>query len=132
MSQVILFPSLDQILNLHSESIRRFGGSNGIIDRGLLESAVAQPEAMFGGVYLHEFPAGMAAAYLFHICKNHPFIDGNKRTALATADVFLRLNDFELSATNAEIVRVTLAIADGTMTKDELIAYFKLVLSPTQ
>src|SRR5689334_8259996 len=91
-----LFLTLDEVLQLHAHQIQTYGGSEGLRDRGLLESAVVQPQATFAGQYLHEDLAAMAAAYLYHIVANHPFIDGNKRTGMHAADVFLRLNGFEL------------------------------------
>ena len=84
-----LFFSLDQALLIHTDQIRPYGGSHGLRDLGLLSSALAMPRASFGGVYLHTSLAEMAAAYLFHIAPNHPFLDGNKRAALATVLAFL-------------------------------------------
>ena len=77
-----LFLTLDEVLSLHAEQIRRFGGTFGIRDLGLLQSAVGSVEATFDGVFLHETIFTMAAAFLYDICRNHPFLDGNKRTAL--------------------------------------------------
>ena len=83
------------------------------------------PRAGFGGEYLHQGVPAMAAAYLFHLCKNHPFVDGNKRTALAAAEVFLQLNNHRLTATNARLARVTLGVAEGTISKRELTVFFE-------
>ena len=83
------FLTLDDVIEIHGEMIARYGGSDGIRDKGLLESAVATPQASFGGDYVHTDVFEMAAAYLFHIVKNHPFIDGNKRTGAMAAFVFL-------------------------------------------
>ena len=80
-----LFLTLDEVLSLHAEQIRLFGGSPGIRDIGLLESAIGSVEATFDDVFLHETLFAMAAAYLHGICRNHPFLDGNKRTAAAAA-----------------------------------------------
>ena len=119
------FLNVEHVIAIHRRMVAEFGGSTAIRNRGLLESAVAMPAARFGGEYLHTTIEAMAAAYLFHLCKNHPFVDGNKRTAVATAEVFLLLNDRELTATNEELERLTLAVADGSITKKQTIAFFK-------
>ena len=80
-----VFLTVDHVLTIHRRVIDEFGGDPALRDRGLLESAVMMPAAQFGGGYLHDGIPAMAAGYLFHICKNHSFVDGNKRTALATA-----------------------------------------------
>jgi death-on-curing protein len=87
--------SVDIVLEIHAEVLQAFGGADGIRDRGLLESAVAAPQATFGGESPFADLAEVAAAYLFYLCRNHPFVDGNKRTAMTAAIVFLRLNDLE-------------------------------------
>ncbi|MEG4288624.1 type II toxin-antitoxin system death-on-curing family toxin [Microcoleus sp. C2C3] len=86
------FVSKSMVLSIHARQIERFGGTPGVRDEGLLESALAQPKATFGGQFLHPTISEQAAAYLYHIAMNHPFIDGNKRTAFAVMDTFLRLN----------------------------------------
>src|SRR5437867_10279787 len=86
------FLSLDEILEIHKDQIARYGGMAGIRDLGLLQSALAQPQATFGSQFLHADLIEMAAAYLFHIVQNHPFIDGNKRVGAVAALVFLQLN----------------------------------------
>lgn len=83
-----LFLTLDEVLGLHDDQIRLFGGSGGIRDLGLLQSAIGNVAATFGGRFLHETLFEMAAAYLYGICRNHPFIDGNKRTAADAALTF--------------------------------------------
>lgn len=97
------FLTVDELLAIHQRVISEHGGSLGLRDRGLLESAASVPAAQFGGDYLHADVASMAAAYLFHHCKNHPFMDGNKRVAFAAADVFLELNHHDLQATDSEL-----------------------------
>ena len=87
-----LFLSLDEVLEIHEQQIERYGGSHGIRDAGGLESAMATPQATFGGEFLHRSIPTMAAAYLFHLCQNHPFIDGNKRTGANAAITFLLMN----------------------------------------
>ncbi len=113
----VRFLGLDEVIALHAEQIERYGGSLGVRDLGLLESAVATPEASFGGEYLHATLPEMAAAYLFHLAQNHPFVDGNKRAAAATMIMFVYLNDLDLECTEDEIVELTLGIASGKLTK---------------
>ena len=105
MSSGPFFLSIQQVLAIHRRVVEEFGGDPGIRDAGLLESAVAMPAAQVAGEFLHEDLFAMAAAYLFHLCKNHPFLDGNKRTALSSALVFLVLNETELDASDAARVR---------------------------
>lgn len=87
------FLTLDEVLALHEDQIRRYGGAIGLRDAGLLSSAVATPRATFAGELLHGTLVEIAAAYLYHLARNHPFVDGNKRTALAACLAFLWLND---------------------------------------
>ena len=82
----------DAVVAIHAEVLSAHGGSPGVRDHGLLESAIAAPRASFGGESLLKDVVEIAAAYLFHLCRNHPFVDGNKRTALAAALVFLHAN----------------------------------------
>src|SRR6476661_4333770 len=97
------FLTLQEVLDLQTHQIARYGGSMGVRDLGLLESALAMPQAQFGGEFLHEDIYMMAAAYLFHITKNHPFVDGNKRAGLATMILFLNLNGLKLQADKNEV-----------------------------
>lgn len=90
-----LFLSLDEVPEMHHQQIDRYGGSPGIRDSGGLQSALATPQVTFGGEYLHPSIPAMAAAYLFHICQNHAFVDGNKRVGANAAITFLLLNDWE-------------------------------------
>src|SRR5512142_2760146 len=94
----VIFLQLDEILEIHRDQIMRYGGSSGIRDQGLLASALAMPHATFGQNYLHPDIPSMAAAYLFHIIMNHPFVDGNKRVAAVAAFIFLALNGYDLTA----------------------------------
>ena len=84
--------SIDIVRQIHAEAIKQFGGLNGVRDENLLASAVLTPQSSFGGKSPYADIVEIAAAYLFYICKNHPFVDGNKRTAMMAAIVFLRLN----------------------------------------
>jgi death-on-curing protein len=110
------------VIELHDEQIQLFGGSPGLRDRGLLKAALAMPQQSFAGQYVHEDIPAMATAYLFHLSKNHPFVDGNKRIAAFATDIFLELNGFELTLTNDEYTDMVLAVAAGKMGKDELIS----------
>ncbi len=92
MSLPIVHPSVDAVKAIHAEVLAAHGGSAGLRDVALLESAVAAPQATMMGQPLFSDPVEVAAAYLFYLCRNHPFVDGNKRTALATCLVFLSEN----------------------------------------
>jgi death-on-curing protein len=118
-----VFLTLDEVLAIHADQIRRYGGSHGVRDVGLLGSAVAMPQASFGGVYLHTSLAEMSAAYLFHIAQNHPFVDGNKRAALASALAFIWLNDQRLHADEDELVELVMGIAAGRLTKSDAAVF---------
>jgi death on curing protein len=107
------------VLEIHTEVIGRFGGSDGVRDVALLESAVAAPQASFGGRSPYRDIAELAAAYLFYLCQNHPFIDGNKRTALGACVVFLRLNGIEPESDGPEWEALTLAVAASEIDRDE-------------
>lgn len=119
------FVSTSMVLSIHARQIERFGGTSGVRDEGLLESALAQPQATFGGQFLHPKISEQAAAYLYHIAMNHPFIDGNKRTAFAVADTFLRLNGWTLNLTDDRAYDLVMQVAQGTMTKEELSSEFE-------
>lgn len=125
MMRKIAFLTVDRVVAIQRRMIEEFGGDEGIRDHGLLESAVAMPAASFGGEYLHDGIPAMAAAQLFHLCKNHAFVDGNKRVALAATEVFLLLNEWNLAATNNELEELTLAVAASEMSKDDLTAWMR-------
>src|SRR4051794_34332969 len=120
-----VFLTLDEVLQIHALQIELFGGDAGVLNMGLLESAIAQPGFSFGGQFVHEDAAAMAAAYLFHIGKNHPLADGNKRTATHAAMTFLRLNGFKLTFPADETEAVVIAVMEGRMTKEELANWFR-------
>jgi death-on-curing protein len=103
------------VLMIHADQMAAFGGAQGIRDPGLLASALAQPAATFGGDFLHRDLHEMAAAYLFHIVGNHPFVDGNKRTGLIAALVFLDLNGVDVQRERAELYDLTVAVATGRL-----------------
>lgn len=121
-----VFLTLAEVLDLHEDSIRRYGGTSGVRDMGLLQSALAVPQATFGGQYLHPDLPSMAAALLFHLVQNHPFLDGNKRTGLAAARVFLILNGLQFNPLNKDLEALVLAVADGSADKDAATAFFSL------
>jgi len=116
------------VLEIHAEAIARFGGSEGIRDMALLESAVAAPQASFGGRSPFADLAEVAAAYLFYLCKNHPFLDGNKRAALGACIVFLRLNGIEPKADGPEWEALTLSIAASEVDRIEATARLRKLL----
>jgi death-on-curing protein len=118
-----VFLTLDEVLAIHADQIRQYGGSHGVRDVGLLGSAVAMPQASFGGTYLHTSFAEMAAAYLFHIAQNHPFIDGNKRAALAAALAFIWLNDQRLEAGEDALVESVMGVAAGRLGKADAAVF---------
>jgi death-on-curing protein len=111
------FLSVDDVLMLHAIAIEDQGGDSTLRDRSSLESAVAMPEQQFGGRYLHEDIPAMAAAYAFHICMNHPFLDGNKRAATASMIAFLSDNGWKFDATADEAEPAILQLAAGSLDK---------------
>ena len=113
------------MLEIHEQQIEIYGGSHGLRDQGALESAVATPQASFGGELLHATVPAMAAAYLFHVCQNHPFIDGNKRAGANAAITFLLMNDWEPTFDEAELIDVVLGVASSGMAKPALTAIFE-------
>ncbi len=121
----IEFLTIEDVLHIHQNQIGQYGGEHGVRDLGLLESAIAQPQAAFGGQYLHGDLFEMAAAYLFHIVQNHAFADGNKRTGAATALVFLDWNDIVLRTDEDGLVEITLQVATGQAGKPEVAAHFR-------
>ena len=116
------FLTLAEVLSILQDQIARYGGEFGVRDLGLVSSAIAVPRASFGGRMLHGDLFGMAAAYAFHLCQNHPFVDGNKRVALASALVFLDLNGIRISDPDGTLYPLMMAVARGEKVKAE-IAY---------
>jgi death-on-curing protein len=125
-----LFLSLDEVLEIHEQQIALYGGSSGIRDSVGLESAIATPQATFGGEFLHPSIPAMAAAYLFHICQNHPFVDGNKRVAANSAITFLLMNEWEPAFDEDELVDVVLRVATGEVGKATLTQIFESRCTP--
>ncbi len=120
-----VFLTLDDVMELHAEQIAAYGGSDGLRSSDLLKSAIAQPEATFGGQFLHSDIFQMAAAYLFHLVQNHPFIDGNKRIGLETALVFLELNERLIESSDEMLVELVLGVAQGQVTKSQIAEFFR-------
>lgn len=119
------FLSVDDVLAIHENTMTHEGGLAGIRDPGLLESAVAMPQQQFGGEYLHDGRAAMAAAYLFHIASNHAFHDGNKRTAALAALVFLEVNGAQSLPPPEDLEEITLRVAAGECGKEELTGWMR-------
>ena len=120
-----LFLTNTDVLKIHDEQIQFYGGSAGLRDAGLLDSAIATPMATFDGQYLHEGLYEMAGAYLFHLTQNHPFIDANKRTGANAAMTFLYINGLKLTCSQDELVNTTLAVASGVLGKKDLAIFFE-------
>ena len=116
--------SPEQVLFIHSRLIDTTGGSHGILDTGLLQSAVARPRATFEGKDLYPDVFRKAAALMESLARNHPFVDGNKRTAITSAAVFLGINGHRLYATQKELERFTLSVAVGRFQFDDIAAWF--------
>jgi death on curing protein len=123
------FLTVALVREVHGEAIAKFGGSDGVRDGALLESAVAAPQATFGGVSVYGSMEDVAAAYLFYICRNHPFIDGNKRAALGACILFLRLNGIETPPDGPDWEALTLDVAASRLDRDQTTARLKALMS---
>ncbi len=119
------FLTLDDALEVHRDQIERYGGTLGVRDNGLLESALAAPQSGFGGHYLHADLFEMASAYLFHLVQNHPFLDGNKRVGAAAALTFLVMNGIETKIPNQALVQMVLSVAQGRTEKTAIADFFR-------
>ncbi len=115
------------VVTYQARLIDVFGGSHGLREKGLLESALAQPETTFGGAYLHADLQAMAAAYGYHLCQNHAFVDGNKRIAAVTMATFLAINGQELAVDEVELYQAVMAVADGRLDKNGLAQWLRAV-----
>jgi death-on-curing protein len=131
MSAIIKHPTVDAVIAIHSEVLAAHGGSPGMRSRELLESAIAAPQATMMGTPLISDPIEIAASYLFYLCSNHAFVDGNKRVALATCLVFLSenrsLKDESLDVDEWE--NLTLAVAAGVLSRDEVTTQLRTLVS---
>ncbi len=121
----IKYLSIDEVLAIHIKMVDKFGGSHGIRDLGLVESAVARPQASFGGQDLYENIFDKAAALLQSLLKNHPFVDGNKRTALTSAISFIEINGFSLNKTHQEGVEFSVAIDNQHLSIEQISKWLK-------
>ncbi|WP_411847606.1 type II toxin-antitoxin system death-on-curing family toxin [Roseibacillus persicicus] len=122
-------PTKLQVLRIYGAVLAKDGGADGIQDEGLLESALAAPQASFGGAPIITDVVEVAAAYLFYLCSNHPFVDGNKRVAFATALVFLRLNNIDTKPDGPEWEALVLDVAASRIDKSTLITRLRDLLS---
>jgi death on curing protein len=110
---------------IHADLLQRYGGRPGIRDRNLLDSALAQPRMTFGGRSLHRTLFEKAAAYSYHVCRNHPFVDGNKRVAFVLMDIFLQKNGRMLTASEEDAYSMMINLADGRLSKQSLATWLK-------
>jgi death-on-curing protein len=115
----------DLVVSIHADLLQRYGGRPGLRDRHLLESAVAQPKMTIGGKSVHKTLFAKAAAYGYHVCRNHPFIDGNKRVAFILMDIFLQKNGWEIVADEEEAYSMMMDLASGKLAKAQLASWVK-------
>jgi death-on-curing protein len=120
-----VFLTLDEVIAIHNDQIKRYGGLPGIRDIELLKSAVAMPAVGFAGEFLHSDIFEMAAAYLYHIIQNHPFIDGNKRAGTVASIVFLLMNNIEVDIDENDLELLVLSVANGESGKTEITQFFR-------
>ncbi len=122
----LLFLTVGEVMEIHCEQLELYGGESGVRDVSLLESALAVPQSGMGGEYFHSSLFDMAAAYLYHIVQNHPFVDGNKRTGTACAYLFLAINGLDLDCDPDELTRMVLEVAGGGLDKTAIAAFIRL------
>jgi death-on-curing protein len=121
-----VFLTLAEVLEIHQDQLSRYGGRSGIRDLGLLKSAMAMPQAGMGEEYFHADIVEMAAAYLFHIVRNHPFVDGNKRSGTIAALVFLALNGVEVDAEESEFEQLVRRVAEDKAEKNDIAEFLRI------
>jgi death-on-curing protein len=121
----VKFLTLTEVLKIHRDQISRYGGTTGIRDIERLKSALGMPAATYGGEFLHTDVFEMAAAYLFHLVKNHPFLDGNKRVAAVAALVFLLLNGHDFDAPEDDFAETVLSVARSEIDKAEVAVFIR-------
>ncbi len=119
------FLTVEEVLDIHRDQIEKYGGSMGVRDMGLLDSAVKAPMATYGGEFLNADLFEMAAALLYSLVNNHAFVDGNKRAGTAAALVFLEINDIVIASQEPEFGDLVLGVATGEKTKDNVADYFR-------
>jgi len=121
----IIFLKTEQVLFIHDQMVKRFGGSHGLRDLGLVESAVARPQATFSREYLYISIFDKAAALFQSLLKNHSFVDGNKRTALTSAGLFLKKNGYKLVNQHKEEVEFAVRVDNGNLTVEQISKWLK-------
>jgi len=126
------FLTLDEVTAIHRDQVTRYGGSEGVRDWNLLQSAIAMPATGFGGQFVHSDLCEMAAAYLFHIVQNHPFLDGNKRVGAVAAYVFLALNNVQVAAEEDAYADLVLSVARGETPKSAVAEFFRANTAPNR
>ncbi len=119
------FLSLSEVLEIHHDQVARYGGTPGVRNLELLKRAVGMPAATFGGEYLHTDIYQRAAAYLFHLVKNHPFVDGNKRAGAVSALVYLALNGYDFAAPQAKLAEFVISVANGKRDKADVAVFIR-------
>ena len=122
---IIRFPTFEQIIAIHFDQIENYGGSHGVRDITLLESAVFRPQSSFGGNELYPTLFDKAAALCHSLIKNHPFMDGNKRTGMFSAIFFLDINGYGLFVSQKELVKTALNIAGNKLTMEQIADWLK-------
>lgn len=122
---MMYYISLEHVLEMHDRLVEEYGGRKGLLNLGLLQSALETPKAMFNGRHLYRTVFDKAAAYLFHIIKNHAFIDGNKRTAAMVSLTFLSANEITFIIFHDEYEALILKVAQGKASKKEIAQYFR-------
>jgi death-on-curing protein len=120
----MIFLTVEQVIDFHTDIVNEFGGAHGIREIGLLISALEMPKATMFGEFLHVSIYDKAAAYLYHIVCNHPFVDGNKRSGLVTALTFLEVNDVVLVYDEYELEELVVGVATGKIGKPAIAAFF--------
>ncbi len=129
MKNIIFIPK-EVILFFHEQLIQTYGGTTGIRDEKLLDSAIEQPKVTYEGKYLHDSLIKMAAAYGYHLCNNHPFVDGNKRIALVAMDIFLQRNNSEITASEKETYKMMIKLSTEDLNKKQLAKWLEHNTSP--
>lgn len=124
------FLTVGLVREVHAAAIAGFGGADGLRDEALLESAVAAPQATYGGESVYGSMEEVAAAYLFYLCRNHPFVDGNKRVALGSCVLFLRLNGLETAPDGPEWEQLTMDVAASKLDRDQTTKRLKALVGP--
>jgi death-on-curing protein len=124
--------TVEIVREIHAEALKQFGGLDGVRDENLLASAVLAPQSTFGGNSPYADVIEIAAAYLFYLCRNHPFLDGNKRTAMMAAIVFLRLNGIESAPDSADWENLLLDVAASKLDRDATTRRLRELLKPSR